>query len=71
MVKKVRRYILFFITGLIHSLFVKNVSAAPYIFKCSVGQSAKECCEDVAARTGESEIRWHEKGGYCSARQYM
>lgn len=78
MTKKVRKYILFFIVGLVQALFAKEGKSDAFILKCSNGQSAQKCCESADARYaayGSDEgTTWYKSskgGGYCSASPYL
>lgn len=69
MVKKVRRYILFFIIGLFSSFLGKKAEADAFMLKCNNGQSAKACCESAGKRLESvgGYVRWDESKGVCLA----
>ncbi len=74
MVKKVRKYILFFIVGLVQALFVKEGKSDAYIVRCSNGQSAQKCCESTIAAQYGGKAVWTKNSknyNYCNVSQII
>lgn len=66
MVKKVRKYILFFIVGLIQAFISKPGSAyvGMGIARCSDASSPKKCCESLVSWAGDV-VKWNATTQEC------